>query len=240
MVSSSRDLGDLAGVLNRLSTANIADAVLKLELPLRLAPHGLIPLIRNKRIFGPARPVQHFGSVDIFLEAMEHSAPGEVLVIGNGGRVDEAAIGDLIVHEVKAAGLAGLIIWGAHRDTDDVLKIGLPVWSLGPFPSGPVRLDPRKPGAFEGANVGNITVTQEDFVFADSDGVIFFPMTHLQEIVEAAGAVRKKETAQAEALEKGTSLRTQLQFSRYLDRRKNNKDYSFRQHLKEIGGAIEE
>src|SRR2546430_7564560 len=30
------------------------------------------------------------GSVDIFLEALEKAAPGDVLVVDNGGRVDES------------------------------------------------------------------------------------------------------------------------------------------------------
>jgi regulator of RNase E activity RraA len=37
-------------------------------------------------------PAQHVGSVDIFLEALEGAAPGEVLVVDNGGRLDEACV----------------------------------------------------------------------------------------------------------------------------------------------------
>ena len=54
---------------SELSTPLIADACLRLQIPLRFAPSGIHPLIECK-IAGQALPVRHYGSVDIFLEAM--------------------------------------------------------------------------------------------------------------------------------------------------------------------------
>ena len=44
-------------------------------------------------------PARHYGSVDVFLEALSSAGPGDVLVIDNGGRTDEACIGDLVALE---------------------------------------------------------------------------------------------------------------------------------------------
>ena len=41
--------------------------------------------------------------------------PGDVLVIDDGGRVDEACIGDLAVLEARTAGVAGIVVWGRGR-----------------------------------------------------------------------------------------------------------------------------
>jgi 4-hydroxy-4-methyl-2-oxoglutarate aldolase len=38
----------------------------------------------------------------------------------------------------------------------------------------------------------------------------------------------------------GTSLRRQLRVDQYLSRRRSEPRYTFRQHLREIGGAVEE
>ncbi|HZM21166.1 MAG TPA: hypothetical protein VFC02_05450 [Anaerolineales bacterium] len=52
---------------------------------------------------GRVLPARHYGSVDIFLETMGNSQPGDILVIDNGGRLDEGCIGDLTTLEAKAS-----------------------------------------------------------------------------------------------------------------------------------------
>ena len=69
---------------------------------------------------------------------------------------------------------AGIIVWGFHRDSAELRDIGLPVFSYGTYPAGPVRLDPRSSNAMQTAFFGQHEVTRDDVVFADEDGVIFF------------------------------------------------------------------
>ncbi|HLO36240.1 MAG TPA: RraA family protein, partial [Candidatus Deferrimicrobium sp.] len=127
-----------------LPTAAVADAVVRHGLPLRLGPAGLGPVIAGRPIAGRVIPVRHAGSVDVFLEALERLGPaaaGRILVADNDGRLDEACIGDLVTLECASAGLAGIVIWGLHRDTTELRRIGLPVFSLGTCPAGPRRDD---------------------------------------------------------------------------------------------------
>src|ERR1700691_4131652 len=102
-----------------LTTAHIADACLRAGVPLRCGPAGLRPADPGCRLAGKALPARHAGSVDIFLEALEVASAGDVLVADNGGRVDEACVGDLVALEAQAAGLNGIVIWGLHRDAAD-------------------------------------------------------------------------------------------------------------------------
>ncbi|MFE9657919.1 hypothetical protein [Micromonospora sp. NPDC006431] len=44
--------------------------------------------------------------------------------------------------EAQAVGLAGLVVWGLHRDIVDILAVRLPVFNLGAIPTGLLRLDP--------------------------------------------------------------------------------------------------
>ena len=116
-----------------LSTAHIADGCVRAGLQVRCGP---AVSDRAPRLAGRCLPVRHFGSVDVFLEAIERSHPGDVLIVDNQGRTDESCVGDLVALEAKAAGLSGIAIWGLHRDTRDLRDIGLPVFSLGALPAG--------------------------------------------------------------------------------------------------------
>ncbi len=140
-----------------LTTAHVADACLRAGVEVRTV--SLRPVI-PQRVAGRVLPARHAGSVDIFLEAFETAQPGDVLVVDNAGRRDEACVGDLVALEARAAGMAGMVVWGLHRDTVDIRAIGMPVYSLGAMPTGPLRLDPLPDNALESATVGEWTVTR--------------------------------------------------------------------------------
>jgi len=230
----------LHDALLSLTTPHLADACLRVGVPIRCAPPGLGPLAPGMKCAGRVRPVRHSGSVDIFLEALEDAAAGDVLVIDNEGRRDEGCIGDLVTLEVKQAGLAGIVLWGTHRDTAEIVEIGLPLFSLGTMPSGPVRADRRPAEALASAKIGNWVVTSDDIVLADADGAIFLPAAELPRIVEAGTAIRATEHRHSEAMRAGTSFREQTRFKDYLAARRDNPALDFRQHLRRIGGSIEE
>ena len=136
------------------TTPFIADACAVLELPIRLGPAHIKPIRPNLKIAGPACPAKHAGSTDVFLEAISQAARGDVLVIDNVGRLDEGCIGDLVAGEAHVAGLAGIVVYGAHRDTAAIEAIGIPVWSLGTCPAGPQEARSRAAHALEAASLG--------------------------------------------------------------------------------------
>ena len=223
-----------------LTTAHLADACIRAQVPVRCAPPRVHAVVPGSRLAGRVCPARHAGSVDIFLEALEGAAPGDVLVAGNDGRLDESCVGDLVVLEAQAAGLDGIVIWGLHRDTADIQAIGLPVFSLGTLPAGPQRLDARVLDALASATVGDWAVDREDLVLGDDDGVLFVPASRAGEVFTLAETIRDTERHQAEQLHAGISLRSQVQFDSYLAQRRRTPSLSFRDHLRAVGGAIEE
>lgn len=226
--------------MNDLTTPHFADACLRLGVPLRLAPAGITAVVPGHRIAGPAVPVRHAGSVDIFIEAIHGAPAGSILVIDNEGRTDEGCIGDLTALEAKAAGLAGIVVWGLHRDTAELVEVGLPVFSYGRFPAGPRRAAYEPSRMVTEIDFGGVRVSGEDFVVADADGVLFLPAADLDSIERTARTIATREREQAAAVARGTTLYEQLQFERYVSRRAEDPSHTFRHHLRDIAGAIEE
>ncbi len=226
--------------LRNLTTPHLADACLRVGEKVRCAPTGLRPVSAGMRCAGRVQPARHVGSVDVFLEALDAANPGDILVVDNGGRVDEACVGDLVTLEVAGAELGGILIWGLHRDTDELIEIGLPFFSMGTMPTGPQRLDPSSSDALAWARVGALVVTRDDIVVGDCDGALFISESRLAEIVDAAETIRDNELRQAKAMRDGTTFRAQAQFDVYLEKRSKNPAFSFREHLRAIGGSIEE
>lgn len=233
------DAADLQTTYLDLTTPHVADACLRLGIPIRCAPADVRPLWSGVHLVGRARPARHFGSVDVFLEAVEHAHPGDVLVVDNAARTDEACVGDLITLEVSRAGLAGIVIWGLHRDTPELLTIRLPVFSQGALPAGPQRLDAQDADALVSARVGDHIVTGEDFVLGDDDGVLFLPVDRAADIADVARGIRDTERRQAALMTAGTSFRAQARFTEYLAARDAH-GTTFREYLRTFGGAIEE
>ena len=203
-----------------LPTAALADACVRANVTLRIAPQGMAPIVPQWKVSGRAVPVRHYGSVDVFLEALGHAGSGDVLVVDNEGRKDEGCIGDQVTLETKLAGLGGIVIWGLHR--------------------GPTRVDPRAPDVFTSAHIGGCTVTCDDWVVGDSDGVIFIPLEKKDEMFALAHSIWTTERTQvADALE-GRGLREQFKFADFLTERAANPELTFRQHLRKLRQSIEE
>lgn len=230
---------DLIAQLKTLTTPHLADGCLRCGVPIRFAPAGLRPITPDMEVRGRVRPVRHVGSIDVFFELLEHAAPGEVIVIDNGGRLDEACIGDIVAIEAKAAGITGFVIWGLHRDNRELAELGLPVFSLGALPTGPQRLHPRPHDLFRQALVGQHGIAETDYVAADSNGVLFLPESRIEDIVAAAIGYRETEARQLAAMRNGRSYRAQTRFDQYLATRAQDPAYGFRQHLKDIEAAGE-
>jgi regulator of RNase E activity RraA len=233
------DANELQRRFSTLTTAHVADGCLRAGLGVRCAPCDVQARRAGQRLAGRALPARHSGSVDVFLEAFGQAQTGDVLVVDNGGRVDESCVGDLIALEAASAGMSGILIWGLNRDSVDLLDIDIAVFSLGTVPNGPLAVAPQYEDALEEAVIGEWMVTRDDIVFGDEDGALFVAVDRVDEVLAFAEGIRDTERAQAARIRAGQSLRSQVRFDDYLAARAGSPELTFREHLRTVGGAIE-
>ena len=130
------------------------------------------------------------------------------------------------------------MIWGLHRDSEELSEIGFPVFSLGALPTGPQRLHVRPADVFSRATVGQHVIGSNDFVVADADGVLFLPEDRLDNIVSIAVAYRETEARQIKAM-RGLEGPKSNSVPRVPGAARQDPSYGFRQHLKDIEAAGE-
>ena len=203
---------------------------------------GLQPILAGQVVAGPVLPVRHAGSVDVFFEALQAvgRGAGHVLCIDNAGRLDEGCIGDLTALEAMHHGCAAILVDGAHRDTAALRQLGLPVWSRGSSPFGPVAARARPADALTAATLGGHRATADDVVALDDDGAVLVPRAQAPRVWELAGRIQATEAEQARRAGAGTPLCEQFQVPAYLAAKAKDPSLGFRAHLRSIGKAIEE
>ena len=138
-------------------------------------------------------------------KAMEECPPGHVLVIDSRGDPRAASAGDLYVGRLKARGCAGIITDGGLRDSEGILKTGLPAYqrraSSPPSPIVHYAIDLNLP-----IGCGGVAVYPGDIIVGDSDGVVVIPADIVDAVAEEAVATTLyDEFAEAEVA-KGRSL----------------------------------
>jgi regulator of RNase E activity RraA len=226
---------DVSNRFQHLSTPLIADAQIRLGLRPQIARSGIRPLIAGSRICGPAVPVVLTGYADRVLEGIYRARRGDVLVLDNKGREDESCFGDLAAHEARWQGLAGVVIWGRHRDSADLVGIGVPIFSYGAYPLGLQHTYEPVPDPFARCEFGAFGVEPGDLVFADDDGAIFVSAAEGERVLSAAEELGAAEKAQVERIRAGTTLREQLKFDDYLRDRQRDPTLTLGEHMKRIG-----
>jgi len=161
---------------------------------------------------GGGSPAGRSRSIDVILKALDGGRAGDILVIDDHGRTDQACIGDLVALEARSAGLGGIVVHGCHRDSTQIEAIALPVFSLGAQPHGARSADPRPPDPFAHCQLGDVTVYPGDIIVGDADGVVVIAAHDAADVLRAAEKVAKQEAAQRRLVGEGETLRSQFAF----------------------------
>lgn len=177
-----------------LSSAEVSDALDYFGLP-GSAP-GLMPVAGPRRLFGPAFTVR-FGPVDSVQpgtvgDYLDDIPAGSVAVLDNAGRPDCTVWGGIMSQLAAHRAVAGTVVHGVCRDTDEADTAGYALFALGRFMrTGKDRVQVDAVGG--AVTVAGVRVSPGDIVVADQDGVVFVPAGRAAEVFERARAMQAVE-----------------------------------------------
>jgi regulator of RNase E activity RraA len=135
------------------------------------------------KVAGPALTVEVRPGDNLMIHAaLAIARPGDVIIVD--GKADQtcALIGEIMVSQAMAIGVAGMVLDAAVRDVEALRTKGFPVFSFGFNPCGPTK---RVSGRVNHPiSVGGITVNPGDLVLGDADGVVVIERERVAETIE--------------------------------------------------------
>ncbi|KJZ66898.1 RraA family protein [Pseudomonas fluorescens] len=199
---------ELVALFEGLDTPGVSDALDKLGLPGQCL--GVAPLDNySKVIVGPAFTVQYVsasvppGTVGDFIEDV---APGDVVVIDNGGRTDCTVWGDIMTQYAGTRQIAATVIDGVCRDVNKALGDGYPMFSKGRFMrTGKDRVQVQSVN--QPVSIGTARVCARDIVVADANGVVIVPRARAAEVAACARQIESVEADIRALISQGKTLK---------------------------------
>lgn len=119
---------------------------------------------------GPAYPVRALEDNSIVRATLETPGQGRVLVVDGGGSVRCALVGDRLATLAIDNGWAGIIVYGAIRDSAEIDTMVVGVRALATHPRRSLKRGQGVAG--EPVRVAGVKVAAEDWIYADADGVV--------------------------------------------------------------------
>ena len=150
------------------------------------------PLSKGMKMAGPALTVEVRPGDNLMIHAaIQMAQPGDVIIVDGKGDLNCALTGALMAAHAKSVGVAGFVIDGAVRDTEDCAKGDFPIFAAGANPNGPWK---NAPGRINWPiSVGGVGVNPGDLVVGDADGVVVVPREAAAQVLAAAQAKVESE-----------------------------------------------
>ena len=215
--NTDKELFDIAK--KELFTALVGDVLDKMGFYHQFLPACIKPLSSEMVVIGRAMPVLEadvFGEsfekshnslmkkpFGLMFEALDSLRENEVYIC-SGSSPAYALWGGLMSNRAQYLKVAGAVVNGYSRDTNEILRLKFPTFSMGGYAQDQgVRgkvIDYCIPVEF-----GGVLVSPGDIVFGDRDGVIIVPKEAVEE--SFAGAIQKSrdEKSVRQALREGMS-----------------------------------
>jgi len=168
------------------------------------------PLIPELRFAGPAMTIRlEPGNQVDCLVALPVAKAGDVIVVDAAGETETSIWGGLMSGLCKMQGVAGAVIDGGMRDTDETRDLQFPIFSKSIVPrsthtpySG--RMEPIEVNVT--IQCAGVVVSPGDIVIGDEIGVVVVALDDAAQVLEKARALADQEERARRKIHEGKTL----------------------------------
>jgi 4-hydroxy-4-methyl-2-oxoglutarate aldolase len=203
--------------LRRLDACAVSDALDKLALS--GAVGGMLQLATERRIAGRVTTVKLVKAQEVqatvtdqatqprhlCAAAIEASGSDSVIVVEQRTGIEAGSWGGLLTLGAKLRQVAGVISEGLVRDIDEAKQYDFPVYARG-LTTRTARGRVAELGSHIDITVGEVIVSDGDYVIADNSGVVFITAGHIDAVLGVAENIVTKEAAMAKSLLSGQAI----------------------------------
>jgi len=189
---------DLVDQLRKFSPATIHEAQGRLG----ALDSAIKPIDPDMSVCGPAFTVVCAPRDNIMLQvAISYAEPGDVIVVSAGNYTEAGQFGDVLANACLARGIAGLVTDTGVRDTVEIRRLGLPVFSRSISIKGTVKetVQPINQPVL----IGGELVRPGDIINGDADGVVVVRKEDLAYAIEQSQAREQAEQGYIEQYKAG-------------------------------------
>lgn len=203
-----RGFDEIVDLLMQVSTANLTDAMHR-----HGSIAGLHPLSPGMKCAGPVVTVRTVpGDYAKPVEAIDAAGPGDVILIEAGG-APPALWGELATESALQKKVAGVVIYGAIRDTAAIRALKFPAFASAIHPAAG---EPKGYGEIDvPVTIGGVTVRPGDFLLADDDGVVTIGRDKVVESANRAMDQLERENRLREEIRAGSTLAEVAELERW-------------------------
>ena len=201
-----------SSILERLAafdTNTVSDALDFLGLA--GASYGLRPLWDCPKIVGRASTIQ-LGpkqqaqpTVHLISPVIDAVTSDERVLVIAGGAEGISCWGDILANAAVAKKVRGSVIDGLSRDIEGSESVGYPVYGRGvtmiSARNRVIQIDSGCP-----VQMAGVTVHEDDYVIADRCGTVFVPAARIEEVLDMAERIARRQDGMVAAVRAGRSV----------------------------------
>ena len=176
--------------------------------------HSIKPIKDGMKLVGPAITVDSFPADNLMVHvAMTLCRPGDVLVV-NGHGMPGVMFGGQMAFQSAQHGIAGIIVDGAIRDSEELKNMGFACFASFVSPLGSAKGTPGSVNV--PIQCGGVLVNPGDLVVGDDDGVVVVPKPIARDVLARARSRMEKEEKARDLYKQGTTSMKLNEFDKLL------------------------